>query len=178
MQPYPQPTHAPRRLSARERHLGQTAPRERLRGGNSDVSNARGTPNGTLHARLTTKMCTTLFADRNQRLYIMPPNALHRSVSYRTCGRETRVISPVPIANRLTQCRPPVEALSSNSSRSTLRGTSARQQKISPVENSPVENDVCAYTLRSSPNPSPRQATNVLKAHDLLWIFQVIPLTM
>ena len=88
MQPYPQPTHAPRWLSAGERHLGQTAPRERLRGGNSDVSNARGTPNGTLHARLTTKMCTTLFADRNQRLYIMPPNALHRSVSYRTCSRE------------------------------------------------------------------------------------------
>ena len=137
MQPYPQPTHAPRRLSARERHLGQTAPRERLRGGNSDVSNARGTPNGTLHARLTTKMCTTPFADRNQRLDIMPPNALHRSVSYRKCSRETRVISPGPIANGLTQCRPPVEAFSSNSSRSTLRGRSARQQKISPVENSP-----------------------------------------
>ena len=59
--------------------------------------------------RLTTKMCTTLFADRNQRLDIMPPNALHRSVSYRRCSRETLVISPGPIANGLTQCRPPVE---------------------------------------------------------------------
>ena len=59
--------------------------------------------------RLTTKMCTTLFADRNQRLDIMPPNASHRSVSYRRCSRETLVISPGPIANGLTQCRPPVE---------------------------------------------------------------------
>ena len=131
------PTHAPRRLSASERNRGQTAPRERLRGGNSDVSNARGTPNGTLHARRTTKMCTTLFADRNKRIDIMPPDALHRSVSYQKCSRETRVISPGPIANGLTQCRSSVEAFSSNSSRSTLRGRSARQQKISPVENSP-----------------------------------------
>ena len=111
-------------------------PAKKLRRANSDISNARGTSNGTLHARLTTKTCTTLFADRNQRLDIMPPNALHRSVSYRMCSRETRVISPGPIANGLTQCRPPV-AFSSNSSRSTLRGRSARQQKISPVENSP-----------------------------------------
>ena len=161
MQPYPQTTHAPRRLSARERHLRQTAPREILRGG---------TPNGTLHARLTTKMCTTLFADRNQRLDIMPPNTLHRSASYRKCSRETRVISPGPISNGLTQCRPSVEAFSSNSS-STLRGRSARQQNISPVENSPRGNDVCAYTPQSSPNPSPSQETNVLKAHNLLWIF-------
>ena len=128
MQSYPQPAHAPRRLSAHERYLGQTARRERLRGGNSDVRNARGTPNGTLHARLTTKMCTALFADRNQCLDIMPPNALHRSVSYRKCSRETRVISPGPIANGLIQCRPPVDALSSNSLQQL-------QQKHTPQQN-------------------------------------------
>ena len=156
MQPYPQPTHAPRRLSARERHLGQTAPRERLRGRNSDVSNARGTPNGTLHARLTTKMCTTLFADRNQCLDIMPPNVLHRSISYRKCSRETRVISPGLIANGLTQCRPPVEAFSSSSSRSTLRGRSARPQKISPVENFPLGKRCVRVHAAVEPKPKPK----------------------
>ena len=131
------PTLSPHTHRDGYRHVRGTTPRERLRGGNSDVSIARGTPNGTLHARLTTKMYTTLFADRNQRLEIMPPNALRRSVSYRKCSLETRVISPGPIANGLVQCRPPVEAFSGNSSRSTLRGRSARQQKISPVEDPP-----------------------------------------
>ena len=131
------PTLSPHTHRDGYRHVRGTTPRERLRGGNSDVSIARGTPNGTLHARLTTKMCTILFADRNQRLVIMPPNALHRSASYRKCSRETRVISPGPIAHGLTQRRPPVEAFSSNSSRSTLHGRSARQQKISRVEPPP-----------------------------------------
>ena len=42
--------------------------------------NARGRPNGTRYAKPTTKVCTTLFADRNQRLEIVPPNAVHRAV--------------------------------------------------------------------------------------------------
>ena len=34
--------------------------------------------------------CTTLFADRNQRLEVVLPNALHKTVAYRKCSRELR----------------------------------------------------------------------------------------
>ena len=156
MQPYPQPTHAPRSLSVRERHLGQAAPRERLRGGNSDVSNVRRTPNGALHAKLTTKMCTTLLADRNQRLDIIPPNALHRSISYRKCSRETRMISPGPIANGLTQYKPPAEASSSNSRRSTLRGRCTSAQDLASRKLPPWKMMCYAYTCLLYTSPSPR----------------------
>ena len=36
------------------------------------------------------KICTTLFADRHQCLEIVPPNAVHRAVSYRMCSQEPR----------------------------------------------------------------------------------------
>ena len=58
------------------------------RAGFTDDRKARGRLNGTPNANPTTKVCTTLFADRNQRLEIVPPNAVHRAVSYRLCSQE------------------------------------------------------------------------------------------
>lgn len=51
--------------------------------------NTRGTPE-RCSARANQQPCTTLFADRNQRLDVMLPNALHTAVSYRMCSREPR----------------------------------------------------------------------------------------
>ena len=101
--------------------------------------------NSTLHARPTTKTCTALFADRNQCQGVMPPNPLHRSVSYPTRSRETREISPGPIANGLTRCRPP--ALQQLQQKHTPR------QKCTPAEDlasstPPPEKMMCAHARR------------------------------
>ena len=81
---------------ARGRYLGQTTPREEPRAGDfGGQLQTHGTENGTPCAEPTT--CTTLFADRNKLLEVMPPNALQAAVAYRMCAQ---VINPGP----RTQC--------------------------------------------------------------------------
>ena len=99
----------------------------------------------------------------------------------------TQVISPGPVANEFTQCRPPdlpatpAAAYASHASRSSL------QQKHTPAEESspPWKECVCAHgdrVRRQKPRP-PKRATRhaqaqANEAHNLLWICWEIPLTM
>ena len=53
---------------------------------------------------------TTLFADRNQRLEVMPPNALHTAVAYRNVQPRAQVISPGPVSKRVDSTWPPAES--------------------------------------------------------------------
>ena len=103
----------------------------------------------------------------------------------------SQVISPGPVANGLTQCRPPAEtppatptaAYASHASRSSL------QQKHTPAEDSspPWNECVCARTATGSDDRSrdhrnePRvtlSSSSSQQAHKLLWICWEIPLTM
>ena len=79
----------PRRHSARGRYLGQASPRDKKRAGFLDVSRTQGTPKGTLHAA-NYQVLRHSFRRPRPRLELCPPNALHRTVSYRMCSREPR----------------------------------------------------------------------------------------
>ena len=103
----------------------------------------------------------------------------------------TLVISPGPIANGLTQCRPPAEAhpsmtaatYASHASRSSLQ-----QKHTAADESSPLWKEcVCAHGNRVQRQKSrpPKRATHhaqapaqANEAHNLLWISWEIPLTM
>ena len=108
----------------------------------------------------------------------------------------TQVISPGPVANGLTQCRPPAEtppatpaaAYASHASRSSL------QQKHTPAEEAysgrkplPVER-MCVRARRLGPTTeaattetshlSRSSSSSSQQAHERLWICWEIPLTM
>ena len=46
----------------------------KLRAGDLEISCTHAEHRGTLHAEPTTKVCTPLFADQDERLEFMPPN--------------------------------------------------------------------------------------------------------
>ena len=98
-------------------------------GGNSDVSNARGTPNGTLHARLTTKMCTTLFR------YYAPE-----------CFTQISIVQKVQPRNAGDQSRPNIKRVDSmqTSSRSFLQQL---QQKHTPRQRYTSAEDLVSRKL-------------------------------
>ena len=97
---------------------------------------ARGTPNGTLHARLTTKMCTTLFADRNQRLDIYAPE----------CFTQISIVPKVQPRNPGDQSRPNSKRVDSmqTSSRSFLQQL---QQKHTPRQKCTSAEDLASRKL-------------------------------
>ena len=134
------------------------------------MAKTRRRPNGTPYAKLTTKGCTTLLADRNQRLEVVLPECCTQSSIVPNVQPRTQVISPGPVANGLTQCRPPAEAppatpaaaYACNARRSLL------QQKQTPAEDSypPWKECVCAHgdrVRRQKPRP-PKRATRHAQA--------------
>ena len=130
------------------------------RAGFIDGRNARGRPNGTPYPKPTTKVCTTLFADRNQRLEIVSPICCTQSSTVPNVQPRTQVISPGPVANGLTQCRPPAEAppatpaaaYASHASRSSLQQKHTAAEESSP----PWKECVCAHDDRVDHRNEPR----------------------
>ena len=118
MKSYPQPTHATKpALSTWKISWTDYASRKNYAQAIFWKSvTTRRTENDTPHAEPTT--CTTLFADRNQRLEVMPPNALHTAVAYRMCSRKPRRSVRAQGASGLTQCDLQQKA---NSGRSSSR---------------------------------------------------------
>ena len=115
--------------------------------------------------------CTTLFADRNQRLYIMPPNAYTKQqlIAYRMCSLERQVINPCPKASGLTRCSPlltiPISDKAPN-----LRFTAVRTQMPGP--------DRAQRRPKTSlPEVYWRHAI-YFEAHNLLWELSCVPTQM
>ena len=110
----------------------------------------------------------------------------------------TQVISPGPVANGLTQCRPPAEAppttpaaaYASHASRNSLqqKHTPAEEarsgRKLPPVERIGVRarrqgpTTEAATTETSHASRSSSSSNSSQQAHHLLWICWQIPLTM
>ena len=162
----PQPTNAlTQHAEGVSDHLAGEA-----RAGFTDGRNARGRPNGTPYAKPTFK---------NLHNSIRRPESMPRNCAPECCTQSsivpnvqprTQVISPGPVANGLTQCRPPAEAppatpaaaYASHASRSSL------QQKHTPAEESspPWKECVCAHgdrVRRQKPRP-PKRATRHAQA--------------
>ena len=121
------------------------------------MAKTRRRPNGTPYAKLTTKGCTTLLADRNQRLEVVLPECCTQSSIVPNVQPRTQVISPGPVANGLNQCGPPAEAppatpaavYPSHASKSSLK-----QKRTPAEESSPRGNNVCARTATGSDDKS------------------------
>ena len=107
----------------------------------------------------TTKFCTTLFADRNQRLELCPPNALHRTVS---CPGD-------PAVNTGDQSAPNNKRV--DSVQTSSRAASSRKR---PVE---VYRCVCTTARDGNRSRSPEVSTRHARAHSLLLIFDTLDTT-
>ena len=104
MKSYPQPTHATKpALSTWKISWTDYASRKNYAQAIFWKSvTTRRTENGTPHAEPTT--CTTLFADRNRRLEIMLPNALHRQLRTESAAESPGDQSGPNKQSGLTQC--------------------------------------------------------------------------
>ena len=136
---------------------------------------------------------------------IRRPESTHRSCAPECCTRRsivpnvqprTQVISPGPVANALTQYRPPAEAppatpataYANHASRRSLQQNHtpaeaySRRRKLPPVER------MCVRARRQGPtteaattemsHASRSSSSSSQQAHDLFWICWEIPLTM
>ena len=188
----PQPTNAlTQHAEGVSDHLAGEA-----RAGFTDGRNARGRPNGTPYAKPTFK---------NLHNSIRRPESMPRNCAPECCTQSsivpnvqprTQVISPGPVANGFTQCKPPAEVPPVTPAAAYARYTSksSLQQEHTPVEEAhsartfpPVER-MCVRARRQGPttknattetsHASRSSSSSSQQAHDLLWICWEIPLSM